>query len=137
MLLVGYVHQAVWVWTVSLPVTVLNACNRNPDVQAADIIGWILWFVGFVIEAVADQQKLAFKNNTANKGKWCDAGLWGFTRHPNYFGEVQLFSWIFEHLATQEAIEERALSHHQFFLAWFCIGMVALLLSYFKTFVVA
>lgn len=90
-----WILQAVWVWTVSLPVTVLNACNRNPDVQAADIIGWILWFVGFVIEAVADQQKLAFKNNTANKGKWCDAGLWGFTRHPNYFGEILLWWGIF------------------------------------------
>eukprot|EP00250_Pteridium_aquilinum_P008647 c18100_g1_i1 orf=874-1854(-) len=88
---VFWILQAIWVWTVSLPVTIVNASDRNPDIQAADVIGWILWFVGFVFEAVADQQKLTFKNNTANKGKWCDAGLWRFTRHPNYFGEI--LSW--------------------------------------------
>lgn len=87
--------QAVWVWTVSLPVTIVNASNRNPDLQAVDIIGWVLWALGFVVEAVADQQKLTFKNNTANKGKWCDAGLWRWSRHPNYFGEILLWWGIF------------------------------------------
>ncbi|KAI5084294.1 hypothetical protein GOP47_0000463 [Adiantum capillus-veneris] len=90
-----WIIQAVWVWTVSLPVTIVNASDRNPDIQAADIVGWVLWFVGALTEAVADQQKLAFKNNPANKGKWCDAGLWGFTRHPNYFGEILLWWGIF------------------------------------------
>ncbi|KAH6557210.1 hypothetical protein KP509_1Z128100 [Ceratopteris richardii] len=87
--------QAVWVWTTSLPVTVVNASERNPDIAATDVIGWILWLVGFVTEAVSDQQKLAFKNNAANKGKWCDVGLWRFTRHPNYFGEILLWWGIF------------------------------------------
>ncbi|MCO5598402.1 hypothetical protein L7F22_052497 [Adiantum nelumboides] len=90
-----WIIQAVWVWTVSLPVTIVNASDRNPDIQAADIVGWVLWFLGALIEAVADQQKLAFKNNATNKGKWCDAGLWGFTRHPNYFGEILLWWGIF------------------------------------------
>lgn len=70
--------------------TILNASNRNPDIQAADIVGWIIWGAGFLIEAVADQQKLGFKEIASNKGKWCDAGLWGWSRHPNYFGEVCL-----------------------------------------------
>lgn len=81
--------QAVWVWTVSLPVTVVNASNHNPSLRPADVIGWIMWFVGVVIEAMADQQKLAFKNSPENRGKWCNVGLWKVSRHPNYFGEVR------------------------------------------------
>ena len=71
--------------------TILNASNRNPEIQAADIIGWIVWAAGFIIEAVADQQKLNFKKIASNKARWCDAGLWRWSRHPNYFGEVRLF----------------------------------------------
>lgn len=84
--------QAVWVWTVSLPVTVVNASDSDPAVQAADIIGWIMWSVGMSVEATADQQKLAFKNSPENRGKWCNIGVWKYTRHPNYFGEVSSVS---------------------------------------------
>jgi steroid 5-alpha reductase family enzyme len=82
------IGQAVWVWTVSLPVTVVNASDRNPLIEARDIIGWIMWLVGMCVEGTADRQKLMFKNNPSNRGKWCDAGLWKYSRHPNYFGEV-------------------------------------------------
>lgn len=75
-------------WTVSLPVTVVNGIDRDPSVQAADIIGWIMWSVGVSVEATADQQKLTFKNAPENRGKWCNVGLWNISRHPNYFGEV-------------------------------------------------
>lgn len=80
--------QAVWVWAVSLPVTVVNASDRNPLLQVEDIIGWIMWSVGFIIEGSADQQKLCFKKSPENGGRWCNAGLWKYSRHPNYFGEV-------------------------------------------------
>ncbi|XP_043698771.1 uncharacterized protein LOC122649610 isoform X8 [Telopea speciosissima] len=86
-LAVFWALQAVWVWTVSLPVTVVNASDRNPSLQAEDIIGWIMWSIGFTVEATADHQKLLFKNSLNNKGKWCNVGLWRFSRHPNYFGE--------------------------------------------------
>lgn len=72
----------------SLPVTVVNASDRNPSLQAEDIIGWIMWSVGVSIEGAADQQKLKFKNSAENIGKWCTVGLWKYSRHPNYFGEV-------------------------------------------------
>ncbi|XP_077236067.1 uncharacterized protein LOC143877741 isoform X2 [Tasmannia lanceolata] len=94
-LAVFWIFQAVWAWTVSLPVTVVNASDRNPSVQPRDIIGWIMWSVGMSVEAIADQQKLLFKNSPANRGKWCNVGLWKFSRHPNYFGEILLWWGIF------------------------------------------
>uniref|UniRef100_A0A6N2L294 Uncharacterized protein n=1 Tax=Salix viminalis TaxID=40686 RepID=A0A6N2L294_SALVM len=94
-LAVFWIFQAVWVWTVSLPVTVVNGIDRDPSVQAADIIGWIMWSVGVSFEATADQQKLTFKNAPENRGKWCNVGLWNISRHPNYFGEILLWWGIF------------------------------------------
>ncbi|KAG5535217.1 hypothetical protein RHGRI_023110 [Rhododendron griersonianum] len=82
-----WAFQAVWVWTVSLPVTIVNASDRDPSLQAEDIIGWIIWSIGISVEATADQQKLTFKNSPDNRGKWCCVGLWKYSRHPNYFGE--------------------------------------------------
>lgn len=83
-------YQAVWVWTVSLPVTFVNASNGGRLFQPADVIGWTMWVAGFLIEATADQQKLSFKKCPENKGKWCDVGVWKYSRHPNYFGEVSI-----------------------------------------------
>ncbi|KAI8541754.1 hypothetical protein RHMOL_Rhmol08G0087000 [Rhododendron molle] len=85
-----WAFQAVWVWTVSLPVTIVNASDRDPSLQAEDIIGWIIWSIGISVEATADQQKLTFKNSPDNRGKWCCVGLWKYSRHPNYFGEVPM-----------------------------------------------
>lgn len=76
-------------WTVSLPLTIVNGvATRSPELQAADFVGWAMWAIGAVIEMVADQQKLSFKKDPASRGKWCDIGVWKFSRHPNYFGEV-------------------------------------------------
>lgn len=94
-LAVFWVFQAVWVWTVSLPVMIVNASDRNPSIQAVDIIGWIMWTIGFLIEATADQEKLSFKNSPENRGKWCNVGLWKYSRHPNYVGEIFLWWGIF------------------------------------------
>ncbi|KAK9115327.1 hypothetical protein Syun_022124 [Stephania yunnanensis] len=94
-LAVFWIFQAIWVWSVSLPLTVVNATDRNPSIRAGDIIGWIMWSVGFSVEATADQQKLAFKNSPQNLRKWCNVGLWRLSRHPNYFGEMLLWWGIF------------------------------------------
>ncbi|XP_057459404.1 uncharacterized protein LOC130750029 isoform X1 [Actinidia eriantha] len=94
-LAIFWTFQAVWVWTVSLPVTIVNASDRDLSLQAVDIIGWIMWSIGITVEATADQQKLTFKNSQENRGKWCSVGLWKYTRHPNYFGEILLWWGIF------------------------------------------
>ncbi|CAN8235027.1 unnamed protein product [Cochlearia groenlandica] len=94
-LVVFWTFQAVWVWTVSLPLTVVNASDGGESLKPTDVIGWTMWAIGFLIEAAADQQKLSFKNTPENRGKWCDVGVWKYSRHPNYFGEILLWWGIF------------------------------------------
>ena len=53
-----------------------------------DVVGTTLFALGLVLEAVSDQQKFNFRNNPANRGRWCDSGVWGWSRHPNYCGEA-------------------------------------------------
>ena len=88
-----WVFQMFWVWTVSLPVTILNSPNvtkyRQPNFGTGrDIAGVILFAIGFLMESVSDIQKYQFRSKPENKGKVCDVGLFVWTRHPNYFGEI-------------------------------------------------
>ncbi|KAI4228604.1 MAG: hypothetical protein L6R40_008115 [Gallowayella cf. fulva] len=88
-----WVFQMIWVWTVSLPVTILNSPNVTKFDQPAfgtgrDIAGVILFAIGFILESVSDVQKYLFRSNPENKGKVCDIGFFTWTRHPNYFGEI-------------------------------------------------
>lgn len=84
----------VWVWTVSLPVTLLNSPNVTRFNQpsfgtASDIAGVILYAIGLFMESWSDIQKYRFKNaHKGDKGAICDVGLFSWTRHPNYFGEI-------------------------------------------------
>jgi steroid 5-alpha reductase family enzyme len=61
------------------------------------VLGWLgfaLWLVGFLFEAVADDQKRRFRANPANEGRFITSGLWAWSRHPNYFGEITLWFGI-------------------------------------------
>ena len=58
------------------------------------LTGFLLWVVGFVIEILADNQKKIFRENPSNKGKFISSGLWAWSRHPNYFGEIILWLGI-------------------------------------------
>ena len=58
-------------------------------------IGFLIWMVGFGIEVIADNQKSQFKKDPENKGKFISTGLWAYSRHPNYFGEITLWTGIF------------------------------------------
>lgn len=56
------------------------------------LIGFLVWLFGFGVEVIADRQKSQFKANPENDGKFINVGLWSWSRHPNYFGEIVL--WI-------------------------------------------
>ena len=95
-----WVFQMLWCFTVSLPVTILNSPAVTQYDQPAfgtgrDIAGVILWALGFFLESVSDVQKYIFRSKPENKGRACDVGLFTWSRHPNYFGEIIMQFSIF------------------------------------------
>ncbi len=73
-----------------LVVTILIAAhNPAPWPQPGDVVGLAIALAAFLGEAVADRQLGRFRADPANRGKICDVGLWGLSRHPNYF-----FEWL-------------------------------------------
>jgi steroid 5-alpha reductase family enzyme len=56
------------------------------------LVGFLVWLFGFAFEVIADAQKSQFKADPKNEGKFINVGLWSWSRHPNYFGEIML--WI-------------------------------------------
>ncbi|CAL8319635.1 unnamed protein product [Merluccius merluccius] len=92
--LVYWSIQAVWVFVTLLPTLMLNAERRDVPVGARDFVGWGVWGLGFVTQAVADQQKWFFKRDPHNAGKFIRHGLWSYSRHPNYLGEVLQWSGL-------------------------------------------
>ena len=63
--------------------------NPAPGLRIIDAIGALVLIGAIIGEGVADTQLKRFISDTSNKGKVCDAGLWGWSRHPNYF-----FEWL-------------------------------------------
>jgi steroid 5-alpha reductase family enzyme len=88
-----FILQGVLLFMISLPVIFVN--KQNTEFSVFSVIGLIIWTIGFLFEAIGDYQLLQFTKNPANKGKIIQNGLWKYTRHPNYFGEVVLWQGIF------------------------------------------
>eukprot|EP00899_Mesostigma_viride_P014119 jgi/Mesvir1/22708/Mv14122-RA.1 len=89
---VFWLVQGLWVFMTALPVLLLNNVEDKTatNLEWSDALGVAMWLVGIALETTADIQKMRFKDNPANKGKWIDSGLWRLSRHPNYFGEMLL-----------------------------------------------
>jgi steroid 5-alpha reductase family enzyme len=87
--------QAVTVWVVMLPSILFLSLSRAPRLNAAVIIGALIWLAGLIIESAADAQKYRFRVNEANKGRWIEHGLWRWSRHPNFFGEILCWTGLF------------------------------------------
>ncbi len=92
--LAAWTLQALWVTlTASAAVAAITATERAP-IGAFFWIGAAVWLIGITFEAVADAQKSKFKNDPDNKGDFINVGLWKWSRHPNYFGEITLWTGI-------------------------------------------
>lgn len=78
--------QAVLAWIVSSPLYAVAI--GSGDIAWLDVLGLALAAFGIVFEALADWQLTRFVNNPVHKGQVMDRGLWRYSRHPNYFGEV-------------------------------------------------
>jgi steroid 5-alpha reductase family enzyme len=78
----------------AIPFFVATA-NTRPTFSTWEYAGIALWFIAFLGESLADRQLATFKKDPANKGMVCNAGLWKYSRHPNYFFEwLQWTAWF-------------------------------------------
>lgn len=108
------------------------ASNPQASVSILEILGIIIWLGAFVMESVADGQKLMFlkqMKKSNEKNKVCTIGLWSYSRHPNYFAEWMVWnaliigsiaSW-FHHLPLQQ--------NYQSLFLWILIGLGLLFIS--------
>jgi steroid 5-alpha reductase family enzyme len=85
-----FLLQGFLIVLILIPVTHILA-HQNSDLTWLDALGAAVWLVGFVFEAIGDLQLARFKKDRGNRGRVITSGLWKYTRHPNYFGEVALW----------------------------------------------
>lgn len=97
-----FILQGVLMLLIVSPVILINMYSDN-GISPIALVGILLWIFGFMFESVGDKQLKEFIRNPENKGHIMESGLWKYSRHPNYFGEI-----------TQ----------------WWAIGLVALTVSY-------
>jgi steroid 5-alpha reductase family enzyme len=71
----------------------LVACqNPAAAIRPLEWLGLAIWIAGLAGESVADRQLARFKADAQNRGRVCEAGLWRYSRHPNYFFEWTI--WV-------------------------------------------
>ena len=90
--LMTWTLQGLWVaFSLSSALAAITSTVRK-ELDAFAVIGFLVWLFGFGIEVIADKQKSDFNSVPGNKDKFIRSGLWSWSRHPNYFGEIVL--WI-------------------------------------------
>ena len=86
--------QGTWVFvTASCALAAITGAAGEP-LGILFWLGLLLWLAGFTVEVVADVQKTRFRAQPENKGDYITTGLWAWSRHPNYFGEIVLWCGI-------------------------------------------
>ena len=90
--LLAWTVQALWVsLTAGAALAAISSTTRQP-LEPLAFLGLAIWLAGFAIEVTADLQKGRFRGDPANRGRFIRSGLWAWSRHPNYFGEIVL--WV-------------------------------------------
>ena len=84
--------QGLWVSLTAIAAWTTITATDQAGFSAVTVVGLGVWIAGFGIEVTADRQKSAFRADPTNAGRFIDSGLWAWSRHPNYFGEITL--WI-------------------------------------------
>ena len=88
-----FLLQAILIWFIPAPLVAAMLSSRT-GLTALGYLGVGLAAAGLLFEAIADVQLAGFRAVAANRGKVMDRGLWGWSRHPNYFGEAVMW-WGF------------------------------------------
>lgn len=86
--------QGLWVLLTAAAAWAIITSEDRQDLGWVAFVGIAIWLAGFTIEVVADRQKSAFRSDPANEGRFIDSGLWAWSRHPNYFGEITLWTGV-------------------------------------------
>ena len=92
--LVAWTLSGLWVFLTSANALTAIINNQPLSGNLVSYFGIGLWLSGFLIEVVADLQKKRFRADQGNQGEFISHGLWNFSRHPNYFGEIILWFGI-------------------------------------------
>jgi steroid 5-alpha reductase family enzyme len=92
--LMTWTIQGLWVLLTAAAALAIITSSERQALGWVGIAGISVWLAGFAIEVVADRQKSAFRNDPANSGRFINTGLWAWSRHPNYFGEITLWAGI-------------------------------------------
>ena len=92
--LVWWTLQALWVLTTMAAALAIVTGGERISMSWLGWIGLGVWLFGFAVEVVADAQKSSFKNDPVNQGQFIRTGLWAWSRHPNYFGEIVLWTGV-------------------------------------------
>lgn len=90
---VAWTLQGLWVFLTASAALAAITTESPRAFGWRDVLGILIWSVGFAIEVIADFQKRRFRER--NPGRFVHLGLWAWSRHPNYFGEIVLWIGIF------------------------------------------
>ena len=86
--------QGMWVSLCSMCALTAIASQQGVVINSFYYLGTMVFILGFSLEIIADWQKSTFRKNPQNKDQFIQHGLWRHSRHPNYFGEITLWTGI-------------------------------------------
>jgi steroid 5-alpha reductase family enzyme len=92
--LMTWTLQGLWVLVTAGAALAAMTSRESVPLGLLGVIGALLWLAGFAIEVIADNQKRRFRQDPANGEGFISRGLWAWSRHPNYFGEIVLWTGI-------------------------------------------
>ncbi len=84
--------QGLWVLLTAAAAWAIITGDERQELGWVAFVGIAIWIAGFAIEVTADRQKSAFRADPSNEGRFIRTGLWAWSRHPNYFGEITLWA---------------------------------------------
>jgi steroid 5-alpha reductase family enzyme len=100
-----WLGQAIAAWVLMIPLSF--SVGHIATIKTLPIIGIVIWAIAIAIESLADSQKRKFKADPNNKGKWIDSGIWHYSRHPNYFGEILIWVGLYVYTFSANTSSER------------------------------
>lgn len=92
--LMAWTLQGLWVFlTAACALAAMTTAQPKP-LGIVGVVGLLVWLIGFSIEVVADRQKSSFRADRNNQDQFIRSGLWAWSQHPNYFGEIALWTGV-------------------------------------------